>query len=282
MMQMTDAADDQKLTRFRLAVAAVQQSLARHSVTLLIWDLDVDRPVIQGSATCIELRGVRYLLTAAHVVRDSRGQQRDPRAIGVIFRRDGSTNNTFVQRILAIGGGAQDSLDIALLELSAEGADEIATSKDFLPETRVLKGVSADESRLFAVYGAPSKLSRASLDDKTFSAGPMCYVTVSCDPFPSHLDRSHDIALEYHKTSNISSSQKGTVEAPDLPGLSGGGIWLITEPQEGVFWDPSESKLIGVQNRWVPSAALARGTQVQFAISLLDDAGPIGNPDAAG
>jgi hypothetical protein len=125
-------------------------------------------------------------------------------------------------------------------------------------------------------------LSPLSLIDQTFTAGPMCYVTISYDPFPSHLDRSHDIALEYNKTSNISTSQEGMVEAPDPPGLSGGGIWLITEPQEDVFWDPSESKLIGVQHSWLRSAGLVRGTQVQFAISLLDDAGPICNPDTAG
>lgn len=278
---MTDASGDQDLKRFEQAIAAVQHSLARHSVTLLIWDLDVDRPDSLGSATCIELRGIRYLLTAAHVVHDKQGQQVDLRAINVIFRRNGGTNNAFVRRILAAGGGPQDSLDIALLELSAEGANEIATSKDFLPETRVLKGVSSDESRLFAVYGAPERLSRASLADKTFSAGTMCYVSICCDSFPSHLDRSHDIALEYNKTSNISPSQEGTVEAPDPPGLSGGGIWLITEPQEGVFWDPSESKLIGVQNRWRPSAGYVRGTQVQFAISLLDDTGTICIPDIA-
>ncbi len=127
-------------------------------MTLLIWDLNVDRPVMLGSATCIELRGARYLLTAAHVVQDSQGRKRNPRAIGVIFRSGSNTNNAFVRRILAIGGGDLDSLDIALLVLSAEGADEISTSKDFLPETRVLKGVSVDESRRFAVYGEVSEI----------------------------------------------------------------------------------------------------------------------------
>ncbi|MGA3845354.1 hypothetical protein ACI2U9_17560 [Ralstonia nicotianae] len=276
---MTDASDEQKLTRFRLTIDAVQQSLARHSVTLLIWDLDVDTPVNAGSATCIELRGVRYLLTAAHVVQDRQGRQLDPSAIGVVFRRDASTNSAFVQRVLAVGGGREDPLDIALLELSAEGANEIATSKDFLPETRILSGVSADESRLFAVYGAPRGLSSLSLSDETFTAGPMCYATISCDPFPSHLDQSRDIALEYNKTSNISTSREGTIEAPDPKGLSGGGIWLVTEHQDGAFWDPSESKLIGVHHTWLSSAGLIWGTQVQFAISLLDNASPICNPE---
>lgn len=280
-MQVTDDVDEQKLTRFRLTVAAVQESLARHSVTLLIWDLDVDTPVNLGSATCVELRGMHYLLTAAHVVHDRQGRQLDPRAIGVVFRRGSSTNNAFVQRILANGGGAKDPLDIALLELSAEGASEIATFKDFLPETRILKGVSADESRLFAVFGTPSSRSRLSLVEQTFIAGPMCYATISYDPFPPHLDQSCDIALEYNKTSNISTSQEGTIEAPDPPGLSGGGIWLVTEPREDVIWDPSESKLIGVQHSWLESAGLVRGTQVQFATSLLDDASPTCNPKNA-
>ncbi|MEF9388457.1 hypothetical protein V4890_22980 [Ralstonia solanacearum species complex bacterium KE056] len=250
-------------------------------MTLLIWDLDVDTPVSSGSATCIELRGVRYLLTAAHVVHDRQGRQLDPRAIGVVFRREAGTKNAFVQRILAVGGGREDPLDIALLELSAEGANEIATSKDFLPETRILNGVSADGSRLFAVYGAPRSLSSLSLSDETFTAGPMCYTTISCDPFPSHLDQSRDIALEYNKTSNISTSQEGTIEAQDPKGLSGGGIWLVTKPQDGAFWDPSESKLIGVQHTWLSSAGLVWGTQVQFAISLLDDASPNCNPETA-
>ncbi len=278
---MTDGTDEQQLMRFRLAVDAVQQSLARHSVTLLIWDLDVDTPVNAGSATCIELRGVRYLLTAAHVVQDGQGRQVDPRAVGVVFRREAGPNNAFVHQILAVGGRPEDRLDIALLELSAEGADEIATSKDFLPETRILNGVSADGARLFAVYGTPGSLSSLSLSDETFAAGPMCYTTISCDPFPSHLDQSHDIALEYNKTSNISTLQEGTIEAPNPKGLSGGGIWLITEPQDGVFWDPSESKLIGVQHTWLGSEGIVWGTQVQFGTSLLDDSSPICNPETA-
>ena len=269
---MVQDAEAERMKRFRLAVAALQQSLARHSVTLLIWDLDVDTPVSAGSATCIELRGVRYLLTAAHVVQNRQGGQLAARAIGVVFGTEPGPNNSFVQRILIAGGRPDDPLDIALLELSPEGADAIAASKDFLPEKRLLRGVSADETRLFAVYGTPSSLSPLSLIKQTFTAGPMCYATISCHPFPSHLDPSHDIALEYNKSSNISTSQEGEVEAPEPPGLSGGGIWLATEPQEGVFWDPSESKLIGVQHSWSRSAGFVRGTQVQFAISLPDEA----------
>lgn len=274
VVQMTSAHTDQDLTRFKMATTAVQQSLMRHSVTLLIWDLDADQPKGLGSATCIELQGVRYLLTAAHVVIDSQGQHLDSRALAVLFSKDGNTKNTFIRRILTVGGGESDSLDIALLELSAEGGDRIATCREFLAETRILHGVSADESRLFAIYGAPSAWSRASMVDKTVGAGTMCYVTNSCDPFPSHLNPAHDIALEYSMTSNISPSQEGTVEAPEPPGLSGGGIWLVTESREGLFWTPGESKLVGVQNRWRKSAGYVRGTQVQFAVSLLNDAGP--------
>lgn len=271
---MPNTHTDQDLKQFKMAVTAVQQSLMRHSVTLLIWDLDADRPKDLGSATCIELQGVRYLLTAAHVVIDSHGKPLDSSAIAVLFSKDGNTKNTFIQRILAVGGGEHDSLDIALLELTAEGGDQIATRREFLAETRLLLGGSADESRFFAVCGAPRAWLHASMVEKTVDAGTMCYVTNSCDPFPSHLNPAHDIALEYNMTSNISPSQEGTVEAPEPPGLSGGGIWLITESREGVFWNPSESKLVGVQNRWGKSAGYVRGTQVQFAIFLLNGTGP--------
>ncbi|MCI3911536.1 hypothetical protein MQC82_18475 [Pseudomonas viridiflava] len=271
---MPNTYTDQDLKKFKMAVTAVQQSLMRHSVTLLIWDLDADRPKDLGNATCIELRGVRYLLTAAHVVIDSHGKPLDSSAIAVLFSKDGNTKNTFIQRILAVGGGERDSLDIALLELTAEGGDQIATRREFLAETRLLLGGSADESRFFAVCGAPRAWLHASMVEKTVDAGTMCYVTNSCDPFPSHLNPAHDIALEYNITSNISPSQEGTVEAPEPPGLSGGGIWLITESREGVFWNPSESKLVGVQNRWGKSAGYVRGTQVQFAVFLLNGTGP--------
>ena len=267
---MKSSHTDQDLTRFKMAVTAVQQSLMRHSVTLLIWDLDADRPKDLGSATCIELQGVRYLLTAAHVVIDSQGQPLDARAIAILFSKDGNTKNTFIQRILAVGGGERDHLDIALLELTAEGAGQIAARKEFLAETRLLQGVSADESRLFAVCGAPRAWLQASMVERTVDATTMCYITNSCDPFPSHLNPAHDIALEYNMTSNISPSHEGTVEAPEPPGLSGGGIWLVTEPREGAFWNPSESKLIGVQNSWGQCAGYVRGTQVKFAISLLN------------
>lgn len=61
---MPNTHTDQDVKQFKMAVTAVQQSLMRHSVTLQVWDLDVDRPKDLGSATCIELQGVRYLLTA--------------------------------------------------------------------------------------------------------------------------------------------------------------------------------------------------------------------------
>ncbi|MDD0977630.1 hypothetical protein [Pseudomonas fontis] len=271
-MKNTDT--DQALKQFKIAVTAVQKSLMRHSVTLLIWDLNADRPKDLGSATCIEIKGVRYLLTAAHVVTDSQGQPLDLRAIAVLFSEDGNTENIFIQRILAIGGGERDSLDIALLELTAEGGEQIAKSKEFLVETRFLYGVSVDESRFFAVCGAPRAWLHTSMVERTVGAGTMCYITNSCDPFPSHLNPAHDIALEYNMTSNISPSQEGTVEAPEPPGLSGGGIWLVTQSREGSFWDPSESQLVGVQNRWGQSAGYVRGTQLQFAVSLLNGVGP--------
>lgn len=88
-----------------------------------------------GSATCVELRGVRYLLTAAHVLLDKRRPQPWPQqAISVIYRGEHGATNALIQRILSVGGGPEDDLDIALLELSAEGAEEIATVKKLLPE----------------------------------------------------------------------------------------------------------------------------------------------------
>lgn len=90
-----------------------------------------------GSATCVELRGVRYLLTAAHVLLDKRRPQPQPwphQAISVIYRGEHGATNALIQRILSVGGGPEDDLDIALLELSAEDAEEIATVKKFLPE----------------------------------------------------------------------------------------------------------------------------------------------------
>lgn len=253
-----------RLDRFRLAIDALRQSLATHSVTLLVWTRP-EGPPGRGSATCVELRGMRCLVTAAHVVRNQL-----PENIGIVFSPSPRPNNAFVQSVKYVGGGEDEPLDIAVLVLSDAGADEIAKYKTFVGEERLLPNISSESDRLFVVYGTPEILSPMNEEQKQLQAVPLCYATISMSSMPVGLDPLNDIALEYPKATNISVTEVGAVEAPSPPGMSGGGIWLVAEPVEGQFWNPQESKLVGVQHGWYKKAEWVRGTQIQHGVALLN------------
>ena len=114
-------------------INTLRESQIRHTVTLFIWNDIHDLREGGGSATCVELGGQHYLLTAAHVIDTA-----DVEHIGVVFDRERRANNKFVVEKRWVGGKQGDPLDIGLLKLSPEGVAAISQTKEFVSEERVL------------------------------------------------------------------------------------------------------------------------------------------------
>ncbi len=65
----------------------------------------------------------------------------------------------------------------------------------------------------------------------------------------------------------VDISPAGSMQCPELPGISGGGIWLL-ESEEGVIWKPS-IKLIGIQHSAFKKDQWMRGTLINCWLDLV-------------
>src|SRR5262249_55865996 len=80
----------------------------------------------------------------------------------------------------------------------------------------------------------------------------------------------------FPKTTPDTSEPQGTlIDLPDPRGISGGGIFRMTQPGEALEeWTPEDVKLVGVVHEWNLKLAVLEGTHMRVVLQLLLDAYP--------
>jgi len=110
----------------------------------------------------------------------------------------------------------------------------------------------------------------------------LCYLsfTLPMEKWPTEgietqTIEERDIFIDFDPDGNMFTSPPNTVDispadsmqCPELPGISGGGIWLW-ESEEGVIWKPS-IKLIGIQHSALKKDQWMRGTRINCWLDLV-------------
>jgi len=110
----------------------------------------------------------------------------------------------------------------------------------------------------------------------------LCYVssTLPIEKWPTEgienqTIEERDIFIDFDPDGNMFTSPPNTVDispadsmqCPELPGISGGGIWLL-ESEEGLIWTPSV-KLIGIQHSVFKKDQWMRGTLINCWLNLV-------------
>jgi hypothetical protein len=192
------------------------------AVTTPVYRADIHgMPESEGTAVLIELGGVRFLVSAGHVLEALKERPLTAQAGGVLAPIAG--NITYLSGWDAALGA--DAIDIRVVRLSGEKWDSVPLG-DFLHWNELDHESVVAQRHSFTLIGYPESRQRDSVNGTTVVAqsyrvsameSPLhVYRTIKVNPAVSLL-----VGFDKKRTWGI----EGMVTAPDLYGASGCGLW---------------------------------------------------------
>lgn len=154
------------------------------------------------------------------------------------------------------------SRDVAAIILPDEVVRELIETKEFLTHRDVKLSDEAADA-LYVMFGFPG-------------AWP-CPLVYLSGPYNGQADRDFfnpliHIELDFSQSA-VSVLGKKTKQLPRLHGVSGCGIWKVTECSQESFdhWRPEQVSLVAIQHRWYEIRKCIRGTWVGSVLALIQD-----------
>lgn len=218
-----------------------------------------------GSGTCITVGGRFFVATAAHVIHEHRER---PYLIASARTTD------FVPFLKGAGfrGGKQgEAIDVGWLELTDAHAK--ALGRAFLNLQRLRTHCTGNGEAL-AICGAPITLQqkKPSPEGKPLlSVGAQCFM-IQARGLKEDLGEEPDLTrnIYMHWPKRLVQNDGTSVEYPEAPGISGGGVWAVNANHPR--WSASCIQLVGIEHSWahrgVPDRFL-RANQIQLWLQML-------------
>lgn len=234
-----------------------------------------------GSGTLIAVADMRFIVTAAHVIREA---QRRQYTIGVAGVGSDSLTALTGQCILSVNseGSNKDTQDIAIYELDERQTSRL-TGVEFLLLGDVSFEFNLDEC-LLVVTGFPGIWSTQSTKvDEVIKSKILQYGTYTFSGSTAALDGydpQHHFLMQATPTQLLDHAGSPTSFrtrtgypasfAQDLGGISGCSVWRIgrlSTPTE--HWSQSSCKLVGVETGVFPSRGAIKATRWKAVASML-------------
>jgi hypothetical protein len=255
---------------------AILRSLDHLSTrSVLVVGHDGGEPFVHGTGVCIQIANRYFVATAAHHFLNPGVDSfvllslpRDAPPTDVAFRPMANGYR---------GGGADDTVDVAWLEVSPTSLPRLA--KEFVPLTRLDPFVRLSDGDRVFVYGYPEepKVSEAEDRKAVYSFKAIGYATVTLDPGTLRVTPSAnpdaDVFVAYPREVNEQAPEGWLSVTPPAYGMSGAGIWQINW-RTGGGWSVDELKLAGLQHAWHVGAACLRATRIVHWLTLVGDEHP--------
>jgi hypothetical protein len=232
-------------------------------------------PELFGSGVLLQVADVPFAVTAAHVLDEALEKGW---AVGIAPGEDGApmvpfeTVKVLRSHMPASGDRRDDVLDLAIWELKAVTADALASHRRFVQ----LAGIDPADQRHLGVYymvvGYPGVRTRTAPDTGKQFYTPLAYGTGIYQggrgPINGFNAELH-IALDYLLWNNVNPS--GTlIDLPDPGGISGGGIFRMTQPGKALEeWTPEDVKLVGIVHECNSKLAVLEGTHMRAVLQIL-------------
>jgi hypothetical protein len=222
-------------------------------------------PVHNGSGVFFEFNDNYYCFSNAHVLIDKLPQK------SFILYSNGEAvvlGGELVFTSVPSGKRNQDNIDICVLKLSDNSVAELKRRQQiFMTIDDVVSGYTCMPADKVFVIGYPTNKVKADTKNKMVMAKPLLFRTiphVKIDAIPGYSKDIHFLAdYPFKKTVNRST---GLRERAPLPhGISGSGLWLITEPK------PLEFRLflIGIFSEFLKERSKLLSTRIDLYLDII-------------
>lgn len=159
---------------------------------------------------------------------------------------------------------ANDSIDLALIELKDDRVKELQSIYSFLPYKNVGFSHVFDEELYYMLFGYVNK--KTKLEDKAFFSDTFGYLTTTRQYKNFEklgFSYKNNVSLEYNRKQSYLDEDIRMLGFKELKGMSGGGIWLSVE---GKRRNTYNYILVGI----MIEERIERGFVIGTKISLLE------------
>lgn len=229
--------------------------------------LENGNPKPYGTGVFVEVDSNYFMLTAAHVTDNVE-----------IYVRTGKNN------ILRLGGDftynivaneserKKDKYDIAIIKLDDVTYDKIKGLYDFAPKEQLGINHSDIISPQYSVVGFPASKAKFNTYKNAIKSAPFIYSTFpEIDSTYSALkyNKQFNIIVEFDKENTINYVTKEKTVAPDLYGMSGGGLWFVPLPI-GKTANNCTKLLVAIMTDWpTGNRNIMIGTRIDFFTEII-------------
>lgn len=227
--------------------------------------LEDNNPKPCGTGVFVEIESNYFMLTAAHVTDEIE-----------IYVRTGKND------ILKLGGDficnrvanqderKKDKYDIAIVKLDDVSYNKIKDIFDFIPKEQLGINHMDIQSPQYSVVGFPASKSKFNKFKKSIKSSPFIYSTSpEIDSVYDDLkyNRHFNIIVEFQKENLINHVSKEKAVAPDLYGMSGGGLWFIPIGQTKNNY---KKLLVAIMTDWpTKNRNVMIGTRIDFFTEII-------------
>lgn len=244
----------------RQIMIAVERFAATVTIPILF---EVGQDLVDqiGTGTLIDIDGRLLLITARHLFDEHKPKDLVIPSSGVTALHGVGPYNLY--------RADKPEIDLAILELKDPATIERARASWSILSLNDT-GLASPQGH-FVMAGYPSVKSKRiggllGSTLLTLHTARLEYVPVQADK-PIHPD----LDLFFHFEAEGETLDGETLDVPTLPGCSGASIWEYREPDNLLFWTPSQClRIVGVQSSYRPKAGFMRAKSWKYVRSMLE------------
>jgi hypothetical protein len=234
--------------------------------TMPLYALSDGKLSLERSGVLLRVAERHFMLTCAHDIRDRFIKHKLPAYLG---RMTEETSHLIRLTNCPMVRVETDCVDLAVIELAKDVVEQL------LPTNRFIS-ISEMDLRPVPLPGCYLVLGFPTVDTTMDEAGRgvktlgLWYVTVlhrgELHPNTKYDSRIH-IVLNYGKEAIGENEEPSVVPHPG--GLSGCGIWRLTNDENWDNWKPEDVKLVAIQHRYDKDRDYVMGSWVHLAIQMI-------------
>lgn len=232
--------------------------------TIMLCTASENKITSQASGILFQLADYHFILTCAHCVHCNipfyltrGGEPVVPRPIEKAMVTIGEKSNVAI-------------VDLALIEINQELVDWLLPFHRFINITEIDIKPSARRAK-YLVAGYPVAMTYANEKEHLVTTQSLGYVT---GLYEGKLHQE----TEYNPKAHIVLSYQNKCFGPEgeysicpPPGLSGCGIWRLTDSETVENWKPEDVKLVAIQHRYNAKRNYIMGTWIGLAMKMIWD-----------
>jgi hypothetical protein len=234
--------------------------------TVPLYTVSEGKPVLERSGVLFRVADWHFILTCAHYIRDRYIEEKLPAYVG---RLTEGRSSLIPLHNCPMGRVEKDCVDLAVVELANDVVEELLPTNRFISIAEMdLRPVAVPA--LYLINGFPSADTTWKEAERGVKTLGLWYVTVlhhgELNPTTEYDARIH-VVLHYGREAIGQDGQVGCVPPPF--GLSGCGIWRVSNDETCESWRPEHVKLVAIQHRYDKDRDYVMGSWVHIAMQMV-------------